>query len=123
MTNNDREMLSGALFSSSTEDKTISHLFTGEATLYALKKAVDELKRLAPKDHDVLIMAFDITVTEVKYIKPHTLLLIGLNDEGLHTSVVCHFSQLVAHVVYTPKKSEERVITEFETGKENQQTE
>jgi len=120
MTNNARVTLGGDLFSRSTEDKNISHLLTGEATLYALKKAVDELKRLAPKDHDVLIKAFDIAVTEVKYIKPHTLLLIGLNDEGQNTSVVCHFSQLVAHVVYTPKKSEERVITEFETGKENQ---
>jgi hypothetical protein len=98
----------------------LSHWLSGDAVFAALKKAVDDLKCAAPKDHDVLVQAFDISVVEVRYIEPHTLLLSGFNQEGNHTAVVAHFSQLVAHVVYLPKRGPERVVTGF--WKENEKT-
>lgn len=91
----------------------VSHWHSGKAAFIALKEAVNELASSAPEDHDVLIQAFDISVTEVRYIEPHTLLFCGFNNQGNNTFVVAHYSQLVAHVVYLPKHSKERVITGF----------
>jgi hypothetical protein len=93
--------------------RPISHYTTGEASFIALKKAVDELVRLAPEDHDVLITAFNIFVTKVRYIEPHTFIFSGFTNEGHDTSVVCHYSQLLAHVVYLPKRGPEKVIVGF----------
>ncbi len=95
------------------EIKHMSHWLSGDATFEALKEAVDELVASAPEDHDVLVQAFNISVREIRYIEPHTLLFSGFTQEGHHTSVVAHFSQVVAHVVYLPKKSKERIITGF----------
>jgi hypothetical protein len=94
----------------------ISHWLSGDAAFSALKQAVEELTRSAPEDCDVLIRAFNITVREVRYVKPHTLLFRGLTDDGHDTWVVCHFSQLVAQVVYLPKAGPSRVITGFANG-------
>lgn len=95
----------------------VSHFLKGEATFRAMKDAVEKLVRLAPEDHDVLIQAFDITVREVTYVEPHTLLLSGFNNHGHETCVVAHHSQLVAHVIYRPKEEgKKRVITGFLEG-------
>lgn len=91
----------------------ISHWLSGDAAFSALKEAVDELTHTAPEDHDVLIQAFNISVVKVRYIEPHTFILSGFNYEGHDTSVVVHFSQLVAHIVYLPKRKEVRVVTGF----------
>ena len=91
----------------------LSHWLSGEAAFSALKDAVEELKSAAPKDHDVLIKAFDVAVVEVRYVEPHTLLFRGFDQEGHDTAVVVHFSQLVAHVVFLPKKGTDRVVTGF----------
>ena len=91
----------------------ISHWLSGEAAFNALRQAVDELASTAPKDHDVLIEAFGIAVSDVRYMKPHTFLFRGRDQQGHETAVVCHFSQLVAHVVYLPKRGPSRVITGF----------
>jgi hypothetical protein len=88
-------------------------LLSADATFAALRQAVDELSRSAPKDHDVLIQAFGIAVVEVRYIEPHTFLFSGFNDEGHDTFVACHFTQLVAHVSYLPKRGKSRIITGF----------
>jgi hypothetical protein len=93
--------------------KPLSHWLSGEAAFNALQQAVDELVQSAPKNHDVLIEAFGIFVREVKYINPHTFIFCGNDDQGHETSVVCHFSQLVARVVYLPKRGKSRVITGF----------
>ena len=85
----------------------ISHWHSGEAAFIALKEAVNELTSTAPKDHDVLIQAFNISVTEIRYIESHTLLFRGFDNHGNNTSVVVHYSQLVAHVVCLPKQSKE----------------
>ena len=53
----------------------ISHWLSGDAAFVALKQAVDELVACAPKDHDVLIQAFNISVREIRYIESHTFLL------------------------------------------------
>jgi len=96
----------------------ISHWLSGDAAFVALKQAVDELVACAPKDHDVLIQAFNISVREIRYIEPHTFLFSGFNQEGHHTAVVAHYSQVVAHIVYLPKQGPERVITGFSRQRE-----
>ena len=74
-------------------------LLSGRATFEALKKAVDEISRVAPQDHDVLIEVFDIPVSEVGFTEPHTLLLGGVDKDGHRTIIVAHYSQLVAKVI------------------------
>ena len=95
------------------ELQTISHRLSGWEMFLAIKQATDELVSLAPKDHDILVQAFDISVREIRYIEPHTLLFSGLDQKRNHTSVVAHFSQVVAHVIYLPKQNRERIITGF----------
>jgi hypothetical protein len=95
------------------EIKGISHWFSGEAAFIGLKEAVDELSRTAPEDHDVLIEAFNLSVREIRYIEPHTFLFSGINNDGHNSFVVCHYSQLLAHVIYRPKIEKERIITGF----------
>ena len=95
------------------EIKGISHWLSGDAAFIALKEGVDELVASAPEDHDVIVQAFNISVREIRYIEPHTFLFSGFNDKGHHTAVVAHYSQVVAHVVYLPKKGNERIITGF----------
>jgi hypothetical protein len=53
---------------------------------------------------------------EVRFSEPHTILFSGFNQEGNHTSVVVHYSQMVARVVYLPKRGPQRVITGFSTS-------
>jgi hypothetical protein len=91
----------------------LPHFLSGEAAFKALRESVDELVRLAPPDHDVLIHAFGIAVREVRFIEPHILLFHGWNDQGHDSSVIVHFSQLIARVVYQPKAGPERVVTGF----------
>ena len=88
-------------------------LLSGEASFIALKQSVNELARLAPADHDVLVEAFNLLVTKVFYVEPHSLLFRGFNQEGHDAFVICHFSQLVARVVYHPKRGSDRIITGF----------
>ncbi|HEY2952857.1 MAG TPA: hypothetical protein VGK40_09755, partial [Verrucomicrobiae bacterium] len=76
----------------------------------------DELKYSAPKDHDILIQAFDLTVTNVRYAKPHTFHFSGYNSDGHATAIVCHFTQLIARVVFLPKRGRNREITGFSSG-------
>lgn len=92
----------------------------GEATFIAIKKAVDDLVGAAPKDHDVLVHAFNIWVDKIGFIDPHTLLFSGCDQEGNHTSVVAHFSQVVARVIYVRKKEpfKDRVVTGFWSSKD-----
>ena len=92
-------------------------LLSGAATFAALKDAVDEVCRLAPKDHDVLIQAFGILVKDIRFTEPHTLLFSGVDQSGNGTVVVAHYSQVVAHVVYLPKQGPERVLIGFHTAK------
>ncbi|MCF6154735.1 MAG: hypothetical protein E3K36_05680 [Candidatus Brocadia sp.] len=47
----------------------ISHWLSGDAAFVPLKQAVDELVACAPKDYDVHIQAFNITVREIRYIR------------------------------------------------------
>src|ERR1041385_6221640 len=75
----------------------LSHWLSGDAAFRALKVEIALLSSKAPKDHDVLIQAFGIRVTHVTYAEPHILVLRGFDQGGHHTSVVAHFSQLVAH--------------------------
>ena len=100
------------------EIKHFSHWLSGDAAFIALQKAVDELVVSAPKDHDVLIQAFNIFVREISYIEPHTFLFSGFNEQGDNTSVVAHYSQLVVHIVHLPKKGPERIITGFARQKD-----
>lgn len=93
--------------------KPLSHWLSGEAAFVALKDAVDELASTAPEDHDVIVEAFDLSVGEIIYIEPHTLLFRGFDHEGNNSFVLCHFSQLIARVVYKPKRGPERIITGF----------
>jgi hypothetical protein len=91
----------------------LPHLLSADASFKALQQAVEELTQSAPEDHDVLIQAFDLKIDEVRYVEPHTFLFSGLDDAGHRTFVTCHFTQLVARVVYLPKRAENRVVTGF----------
>jgi hypothetical protein len=91
----------------------MQNLMTGAATFRALQVAVNETLKAAPKDHDVVILAFGITVTNVSFAKPHTLYLGGYNADGHRTIVVAHHSQMVAHVIYRPQQGPDRIITGF----------
>jgi len=104
-----------ALVAGDMQVAAMNHLMGGAATFYALQKAVNDLVGSAPKDHDIIIHAFNISVEEVFFLKPHTMLFRGFDQEGNHTSVVVHYSQMVAHVVYRPKTGPKRIITGFST--------
>ncbi len=88
-------------------------LLSGKSSFIALKQAVDELAGSAPHDHDVIIEAFNLAVSKVVYIEPHTLVFRGQNQQGHNASVICHFSQLIARVVYRPKRGDARIVTGF----------
>ena len=98
--------------------ETLWDLLSGEATFVALKDAVEQIVGAAPEDHDVLIQAFNVSVLEVSFRKPHTILFRGLDQKGNHTSVVVHYSQMVARVVYLPKRGPQRVVTGFSPSKD-----
>lgn len=93
--------------------RTMTWLMSGDAAYAALQVSVDGLLRSAPADHDVLIQAFGLEVLNVKYIAPHTFVFEGLDGEGHAAFAACHFSQLVAHVVFIPKRGADRVVTGF----------
>jgi hypothetical protein len=90
-------------------------LLSGRATFAALKQAIDELTRVAPPDHDVLIQAFDLIVSEVVYIEPHAFIFRGQNQQGHNAFVICHFTQLIAKAIYRPKRGDSRIVTGFST--------
>jgi hypothetical protein len=52
-------------------------------------------------------------VLEARYIEPHTFLFKGVGQDGNRAGIVCHFTQIVARVVYLPKRGPSRVITGF----------
>ena len=93
--------------------KPISHWLSGESAFDALSEAVDELVRTAPEDHDVIVKAFNLTVREIRYVEPHALIFRGFDEKGNDSTVVCHYSNLLAHVIYIPKSGPERIITGF----------
>ena len=88
-------------------------LSSGDATWVALQQAVNQLVAVAPKDHDVLLQVFDIAMLNARYIEPHAFLFEGLDGAGNRVGIVCHFTQLVARVIYLPKRGPTRVITGF----------
>lgn len=92
-----------------------SRFSSGAATWVALKCAVDDLSKIAPEDHDVMIQVGNISVVNARFIEPHSFLLEGLNQSGHRTWLVIHFTQLHASIVYLPKRVAEapRIITGF----------
>ncbi len=103
-----------AITAANIQTDTMRHMLSADATFEALQEAINELARLAPEDHDVLIQAFDIAVSKVVLMEPHTLLFRGFDECGDDAFVVAHFSQVVAKVIYRPKQKETpRVITGF----------
>jgi hypothetical protein len=88
-------------------------LLSGEAIWLALQRAVDDLVRLAPQDHDVLVCVGDVSIDKIEFIEPHTFLFKGFGQNGHRTALIIHFSQLAARIVYLPKRGPSRVITGF----------
>ena len=94
--------------------KEQSLLLTGEMTYWTLKKELEKIMGSAPKGHDVIVQAFDLSVLEIVYVKPHVLLFRGLDEEGNDTTVLSHFSQIVARIITIPTNpGASRVITGF----------
>jgi hypothetical protein len=56
---------------------------------------------------------FDIAMLNARYMEPHSFLFEGIDASGNRTSIVCHFTQLAARVIYLPKRGPSRVITGF----------
>jgi hypothetical protein len=90
-----------------------SRFLSGEATWLALQRTTQDLLRVAPPDHDVLILVGDIRVVTVSFIKPHSFVFDGFDGSGHQTSLILHFSRLEARVVYLPKCGPDRVVTGF----------
>jgi len=88
-------------------------LLSGRATWAALQRAVQALVSTVPKDHDVLIEVGGLRVLTAEFIEPHTFLFHGRDPAGHEASTVCHFTQLIANVIYIPKCGPERVVTGF----------
>ncbi|HYG23391.1 MAG TPA: hypothetical protein VEH04_11460 [Verrucomicrobiae bacterium] len=90
-------------------------LLSGAATFRAMKDALEKLVQSAPESHDVLIVAFGVRVNQVRFIEPHTFEFIGSTlEEDNPTAVVCHYSQVIARVVFLPKRTAApRIITGF----------
>ena len=88
-------------------------LMSGHATWAAMQSAVEHLRRIAPKDHDVFVIVGNVTVFETYFLEPHTFLFEGINNDGDHTWIGLHFSQLAFAVVHRPKQKPEPVITGF----------
>ncbi|WP_068770768.1 hypothetical protein OH491_13655 [Termitidicoccus mucosus] len=95
------------------EVRGMHHYLSGEAFFVALKNEVEQLVRSAPEDHDILVQAFNVFFREIRYVEPHTIVFRGALNSGQDASVIAHFSQCVAHVVYLPKAGPERVIAGF----------
>jgi len=96
-------------------DERNRRLLSGDATWLALKKAVEELSLIAPKDHDVVLRVNDLTVLEARYIEPHTFLFGGVSDDAFRSWMVIHFSQVVFRVIHRPRRDPQkpRIITGF----------
>jgi len=90
-----------------------SRFLSGEASWLALQRTTQDLLRVAPPDHDVLILVGDIRVVTVSFIKPHSFVFDGFDGSGHQTSLILHFSRLEARVVYLPKRGPDRVVTGF----------
>jgi len=86
---------------------------SGVFTWLALKRAIHDLSKVAPEDHDVVILAQDVIVHHAEFLAPHSFLFQGINQSGHRTSVVIHFSKLDARIAYVPKRGPSRVITGF----------
>jgi hypothetical protein len=92
-----------------------SRFLSGEPTWRAFIDCVGELARIAPEDHDVFLIADNIRVLNARFLRPHSFRLDGIDEDGHRTSIVAHFSQLKARVVYLPRSDSKtaRVITGF----------
>lgn len=88
-------------------------LLSGYATWDAMKSAVEQLRRTAPEDHDVVIKISDVTVHEAFFIEPHAFLFKGVNNDGENTWIGLHFSQLVFGVIHRKRRGTESVVTGF----------
>lgn len=75
--------------------------------------AVEQLRRIAPKDHDVVVKVANVTVIKTYFIEPHAFLFDGVNDVGEDTWIGLHFSQLIFAVIHRPKFRAEPVIITF----------
>lgn len=90
-----------------------NRLLSGDALYMALMAAVEELAKRAPAEHDVLVQAFGLVVTEVHLREPNALVFCGYDNNGNQSFAVAHFSQVVASVVYLPKRGPDKVLTGF----------
>jgi hypothetical protein len=102
-----------AVVAAEMQAAVIRGMLSGHATWDAMKSAVEQLRRAAPKDHDVVVKVSDVTVIEAYFIEPHAFLFQGINDVGENTWLGLHFSQLVFAVIHRPKFRPEPVITGF----------
>jgi hypothetical protein len=94
------------------QSRLMKSLLSGQATWDGLQRAIDNLRRTAPKDHDVVITVGDITVHEVFFWEPHTFSFKGVNIDGEDTWILRPFSQLAVGVVHRLNKGK-RIITGF----------
>jgi predicted translin family RNA/ssDNA-binding protein len=98
----------------------LGHFLSARAAYDALEQAVHELGRIAGKEYDVVVKAFDITIAQIEYVEPYTLIFRGLNKKGQHAFVLCHFSQLVAHFAFAAKAGANREPIGFSPGRSRQ---
>jgi hypothetical protein len=94
-------------------DERNRRLLSGDATLVALKSAVDYLVSSVPEGHDVVILYHDLIVEKVRFIEPHAFLFEGVTQDGHRAGEVVHFTQMAVRVVHIPQRGPSRVITGF----------
>lgn len=91
----------------------ISDLLSCEAMAQALVSAVENARREAPDDHDVLVSVGNVLIEKVSFIHPHAIVFEGLENGAERTRIVAHFSQVFAIIAVRPKQGERRVVTGF----------
>jgi hypothetical protein len=88
------------------EDKLLQRVLHGEKDLSGsgffdtLVEQIKQLESAAPQDCDVVIQAFDLSVSELAFIEPQTIILRGTDQVGNDGLAIIHYSQFVARLGY-----------------------
>jgi hypothetical protein len=86
--------------------QSLQSLMDGSSTFHAIQSSVEDLAKLAPENHDTLIVASGLIVDEVRFQYPHTIILTGSNQAGYRSSIVAHFSQVAIEVIHIPREED-----------------
>jgi len=91
----------------------LANYLSGAEAFAAVQKAFDQFRLATADDHDALVTAFGLTVRQITFLEPYTLLFEGLDQLGHEALAICHFSQLVAVFIRQRRSGPHRIVTGF----------